>query len=154
MTDGVVSLRRMTIGDAPFVRKHLADREALSYSLLSRPVSASWFHVWLKMKRIFDFAYVIDVNCVPVGFIGLYDLAPGQSAGMSLVIFEKEKRREGYGSRAFHLLVQNLGSYSTVRTLFVEYKSDNAGARSFWTGRGFLEESRQDNLVTMVRDVT
>lgn len=153
MTDGVIHLRCMTIGDAPLLRKHLAGREALSYTERSSPVSASWFRVWLKLKKIFDFAFMIDIDCETVGFIGIYDLAPGQSAGMSLVIFDREKRGKGCGSRAFRLLAHNLKSYSTVRSLSVTYKSRNAAARSFWTKCGFLETSRQDTMVTMSRDI-
>jgi RimJ/RimL family protein N-acetyltransferase len=153
MTDGVIHLRCMTIGDAPLLRKHLAGREALSYTELRRPVSTSWFRVWLKMKKIFDFAFMIDIDCEPVGFIGIYDLTPGQSAGISLVIFDRDKRGKGWGGRAFRLLAQNLVSYSTVRSLSVTYKSGNAAARSFWTKCGFLEKSRKDNMITLSRDL-
>jgi len=52
----------MRISDGPFLRKQLAEREALSYTELSRPVSASWFNVWLKMKKIFDLPYIIVVD--------------------------------------------------------------------------------------------
>ena len=149
MTDGVIRLRSMKISDGPYLRIQLADTEAISYSLLSRPVSGSWFHVWLRMKKIFKVAYIIVVDSRPVGLIGLYNLIPGQSAELSLVIFDRKNRRRGYGSRAFHLLANNLQTYSIVKSIFVEYKNDNADARSFWTKCGFLEESRQDDLVTM-----
>ena len=142
----------MKITDGPYLRKQLADTEATSYSLLTSPVSASWFHVWLKMKKIFNLAYIIVVDSQPVGFIGLYNIIPGQSAEMSLVLFDKEQRSRGYGSRAFHLLAFNLQKYSIVKGIFVDYKTDNADAQSFWNRCGFKEECRQDNLITMFRD--
>ncbi|KPK02176.1 MAG: hypothetical protein AMK71_03215 [Nitrospira bacterium SG8_35_4] len=137
MTDGVIQLRPMKISDGPYLRKQLADREVVSYTLLSRPVSGSWFHVWLKMKKIFNFAYIMVVDSKPVGFAGLYNLIPGQSAEMSLVIFDRGNRRRGYGSRAFDLVVNNLQTHSIVKNIFVEYKSNNMGAQSFWSKCGF-----------------
>jgi RimJ/RimL family protein N-acetyltransferase len=153
MTDGVIILRYIKISDGPFLRKQLAERDALSYTELSRPISASWFYVWLKMKKIFHFAYIIVVDSKPAGFIGLYNLIPGQSAGMSLVIFDKEKRGRGYGRRAFNLLAYNLQEYSMVRSIFVSYKSNNTEARSFLSRCGFQEKCRQDNSITMFKDL-
>jgi len=153
MTDDVIHLRSMKISDGPYLRKQLAGTEALSYTELSRPISASWFHVWLKMKKIFNFAYLIVVDARPVGFIGLCNLVAGQSAEMSLVIFDREQRRQGFGRRAFHLLAKNLQTYFTVKNVFVRYKNDNADARSFWSGCGFQEECRQNDLITMFRDL-
>jgi RimJ/RimL family protein N-acetyltransferase len=153
MTDGVIHLRYMKISDGLYLRRQLADREVVSYSLLSRPVSRSWFHVWLKMYKLFDFAYVIVVDVKPVGFVGLYDFIPAQSTKMSLVIFNREKRRQGYGSRAFNLMVNNLQTYSMVRSVFVTYNINNADARSFWSRCGFRENCRKDDQITMVRDL-
>ena len=153
MTDGVIQLRSMKISDGSYLRKQLADTEALSYTLLTKPVSGSWFRVWLRMKTIFNLAFMIDVDGKPVGFAGLYNLIPGQSAEMSLVIFDREKRRRGYGSRAVDLLVNNLQTHSIVKSIFVEYKSNNIGAQSFWSKCGFVEKCRQENLITMVRDL-
>ena len=153
MTDGVITIRYMKISDGPFLRKQLAERDALSYTALSRPVSASWFSVWLKMKKIFNVAFIIVVDVTPVGFIGLYNLVFGQSAEMSLVIFNKEQRRRGYGSRAFNLLAYNLRTYSMVRRIWVKYNSGNADARSFWSRSGFHERCREDNFTTMVKNL-
>lgn len=151
MTDGVIDLRHMKISDGPFLRKHMAESEALSYTELSRPVSASWFRIWLRMRKIFNVAYIIAVDCKPVGFIGLYNLVSGQSAEISLVIFDEGKRRKGYGSRAFNLIAYNLQTYSLVRSIFIKYKSDNTVAGSFWSSCGFQVECRKDNIITVFK---
>jgi RimJ/RimL family protein N-acetyltransferase len=153
MTDGVVDLRYMKISDGPFLQKQLAEREALSYTELRRPVPASWFYVWRRMKKIFDVAFIVVVDVKPVGFIGLYNLVLGHSAELSLVIFDKEKRMQGYGSRAFNLLADSLRTSSMVKSIFVTYKGNNTDGRSFWSRCGFQEKCRKDNLVTMFREL-
>lgn len=153
MSDGIICLRYMKISDGVFLRKQLAYRETLSYTLLHTPVSSSWLRVWLKMKKIFNFAYMIVVDFNPIGFIGIYNLIPGQSARISLVIFDREKRRRGYGSSAFDLLADNLQTYCKVKTIMITYKNDNAAARSFWKKCGFQEQYNQDNIITMSRDI-
>lgn len=153
MTDGAVLLRPMKISDGPYLRKQMSDREAPSFSLLSRPVSGSWFRVWLNMKKIFNAAYIITIDHAPSGFAGLYNLAPGQSVEISLVIFDREKRGRGFGIRAFTLIADNLQKNGVARRILVSCKSDNTSAQSFWSRCGFHEHHRQGDLVTLYRDL-
>lgn len=110
----------------------------------------SWFSLWWWMKRTFNLAYIIEIDSIRSGLIGLYDLQPGHSAEMTLVIFEKTLRNRGIGTRAFKLFAKNLITYSLTERIIVRVNRDNAFALSFWSGRGFKETGRQDNVIAMV----
>ncbi|MFN3396155.1 MAG: GNAT family N-acetyltransferase [Thermodesulfovibrionales bacterium] len=147
--DGNLRLRPLRISDSPFILRGLNDGAILKASGLSRPVASSWFFVWWWMKKTFMPAYFIECDSKQIGFIGLYNLIPGKSAEMSLVIFDGNNRRLGYGSRAFKLCAQCMQRHSVVKEIIVKVKADNHGALSFWRRLGSVEAGIINGLITM-----
>jgi RimJ/RimL family protein N-acetyltransferase len=139
ISGGDVRLRMLKFSDGPFVRDMLRDEEIVRSCGLKTREAASWFFVWWWIKKTFTPAYCIECNSRAIGFIGIYDLAPGRSAEVSLVISDKVMRRRGYGRRAFELLSKCMRRHSLVREVFVKVGSDNRGALSFWRKLGFSE---------------
>src|SRR5208283_2800272 len=84
-----------------------------------------------------------------IGFIGLYNLMIGKSAEMSLIIFDKNNRRLGYGTKVFNICVQGMQRHSVVTEILVKVKTDNHGALSFWRKLGFLQAGIINDLITM-----
>ena len=149
MEDGNLRLRPLRMSDSPFILRGLNDGAILKASGLSRPVVSSWFFAWWWMKKTFTPSYFIECDSKPIGFIGLYNLIPGKSAEMSLVIFDDNFRRMGYGTRAFNICAQGMKRHSVVKEIIVKVKADNHGALSFWKKLGFVEAGIINGLITM-----
>ncbi|MDI6727611.1 MAG: GNAT family N-acetyltransferase [Thermodesulfovibrionales bacterium] len=149
MEDGNLRLRPLRISDGPFILRRLNDRAILKANGLSRPIASSWFFVWWWMKKTFTPSYFIECDSKQIGFIGLYNLIPGKSAGMGLIIFDKNNRRLGYGTRAFNICAQGMQRNSVVKEIIVKVKTDNHGALSFWRKLGFVEAGIINDLITM-----
>ncbi len=149
MEDGNLRLRPLRIYDGPFIFRGLNDEAILKASGLSRPIVSSWFFVWWWMKKTFTPAYLIECDLKQVGFIGLYNLIIGKSAEMSLIIFDKNNRQIGYGTRAFNIYAQSMKRHSVVKEIFVNVKADNHNALSFWRKLGFVEVGIINGLITM-----
>jgi RimJ/RimL family protein N-acetyltransferase len=95
----------------------------------------------------------IECGSKRIGFIGLYDLRLGESAEMTLVIFDKNIRRHGYGSRVFRIFTQNLKKISLLKRIMVRVKTDNSISTSFWQKLGFRELHVADGIKTMFIDL-
>ncbi|GBD99456.1 acetyltransferase (GNAT) family protein [bacterium BMS3Abin07] len=153
MEDSSVRLRPLRIVDGPFLIDGLRDEDVLSANSLNRHITSSWFFVWWWIKKIFNCSFCIEVKSGIIGFIGLYNMRPGRSVGITLIIFEKSLRRRGYGTGAFNLLVQNLQRHSVAKKIFVEVRRDNHIALSFWRNLGFVEVSSLDGIINMSLDL-
>jgi len=153
MKDGDIKLRPVRIIDGPFLSNGLRDKDMLAANGLSCPISLSWFSVWWWLKKNFVLSYCIENNSKRIGFIGLYNLLLGNSAEMTLIIFEKDNRRLGLGTRAFNVFAQNLRRYSIARKIKVRVKTDNGIALSFWEKIGFEEICTQDDVKIMCADL-
>jgi RimJ/RimL family protein N-acetyltransferase len=143
MHDGRVRLRPLRISDIPFMYNKLQDKDLLKAIGLTRPFTGSCFHLWWWLRKTFIFRYAIEADSRLIGFMGLYDLMPGKSSELTLLIADEKCRRLGYGSSAFSLLAQALERYSSIEKLIVKVRADNEAARSFWSKLGF---EKQDDL--------
>ena len=148
-----ITLRPVRIFDAAFLHSGFASRDFLTANGLSRPIAFSWFPAWWWTKRTFVFAYCIVVGEKRAGFLGLHTVRSGESAELSIAIFEEQMRRKGYGSRAFHLFVHNLVKRSLIRMLLVRVRKDNFTALSFWKKLGFGELIREDSVIVLCYSV-
>jgi len=110
-----IRLRPLRVFDGPFLKSGLKSADILSANGLNKPMASSWFFVWWCFTKTFALAYCIEYDSRPIGFIGLYNFIPGKSAEISLVIFDSDNRRMGYGTKSFQLLIQNLKRFSLVR---------------------------------------
>ena len=147
MRDDNLKLRPLKISDGHLISSGLRDKMVLKANGLSKPVDSSWFFVRWWIKKTYSFFFCIELDSRLIGFIGLYNLMPGKSAEISLVIFDKTFRRRGYGTRAFKLLALCAQRYSLVKEIGAKVKTDNHGALSFWEKLGFVKISIIDGLV-------
>ncbi len=126
--DAGMRLRRLRLSDGQFIIDGLKDEIILNSCGLSSPINSSWFSLWWWFRKTFMPAYCLELDSRPIGFIGLYDLIPGESAEISLVIFDKTLRRQGHGTRAFNLLARHLKRHSFVKKIQAKVTRDNRQA--------------------------
>ena len=149
MEDGNLRLRPLRMSDGPFILRGVDKDALLKASGFARPAVLSWFFVWWWMNKTFTPAYLIECDSKQIGFIGLYNLISGKSTEMSLIIFDKNNRGIGYGTRAFNICAQSLQRHSVVRDILVNVKADNHSALSFWRKLGFVEAGIINGVITM-----
>ncbi|MBI5025986.1 MAG: GNAT family N-acetyltransferase [Nitrospirae bacterium] len=147
--DGSIRLRPLRVFDGPFLMGGLKDEDILLANGLNKPIASSWFFIWWWIKKTFMPAYCIECASGRMGFIGLYNLMIGKSAEMSLVIFDRNNRRMGYGTRAFKLFAKSLQRHSVVERILIKIKADNPIALSFWKKLGFVETGILDDIISM-----
>jgi ribosomal protein S18 acetylase RimI-like enzyme len=144
-----IGLRQLRFSDIPFLCDGLRDKEILATNGLSKQISLSWLSVWWWIKKTFTLIYCIKCDSKRIGFIGLYNLKLGKSAEMTLVIFDKDMRRAGYGSKAFNIFAQNLKKHSIAEKIIVKVRIDNNISISFWQKLGFKELNKINGIQTM-----
>ena len=149
LTENNIRLRPVRIFDALFIHSGFASDDFLAANGLTRPITSSWFLMWWWIKKTFVFSYCILVNGKRAGFIGLHNMNPFASAEMSLALFEKDMRRKGYGSRAFHLFLHDLEKHQFVKKIVVRVDKDNFVSLSFWKRLGFEEIHGEDCVMTL-----
>lgn len=136
MRDGDLTLRRLTLLDGPDLAK-LPRGGGIIAGGGGRNPTRSWLSLYRSLRTALPVAYCIVCGGKTVGLAGLYDIRAGESAGMSLEIFDGNYRRKGYGRRTFALLTGNLERQRLVGRVFVEVKEDNQASLSFWMALGF-----------------
>ncbi len=150
MAEGKIRLRPFRILDAPFLTEGFR-REGIHPGFgLQVP---SWLAVWWWTRKTFLPAYCIEYDSRPIGFAGLYNLLPGESAEISMAIFEKAMRGRGCGTRSLSILVRELRRHSLVKRLYVRVREDNRVAMRFWRKMGFVEVERGGGIVRMSLDL-
>jgi RimJ/RimL family protein N-acetyltransferase len=137
MTDGALRLRPVKVSDCPRLLSGLNSQDILKVNGMTSPLSASRISLWWWMKKTFDLARIIEHEGSTIGFIGLYDLRIKTSAKMSLIIFDREHRNRGYGSRAFHVLMRHIRTCLPIQKIVIEVQRDNTPGMSFWRKCGF-----------------
>ena len=150
--DGNIRLRPLSIFDSRFISNGLRDEVILKANGLNKPMNLSRFSMWWWIRKTFVLAYCIELASEPIGFIGLYNLKPGESAEISLVIFDKTFRRHGYGARAFNLIAQSMHRHSVIEKIFIKVKTDNHDALLFWRKLGFLKINTVDDIINISVD--
>jgi RimJ/RimL family protein N-acetyltransferase len=152
MEDRGIRLRPLSIFDGCLIKSGLRDDDILRSAGQVEPISKSWLSFWWWLRRTYFLSYCIEAGSELIGFIGLYDLSHDRSAELSLAIFDRRNRNLGYGTRAFHLLTQNLKGYTPE--LRVRVKTDNRTAISFWSKLGFKELGDLGDVKMMSVDLT
>ncbi len=103
------------------------------------------FHHWLKTT--FTLLYLIEIRVHGkrriAGFVGFYALRPTKAClSMSLVIFDADDRRRGYGTRVVRLVCDFLGYETGIERVFVEVAKQNHAALSFFQACSFRRENK------------
>jgi RimJ/RimL family protein N-acetyltransferase len=150
LTENNLSLRPVRIFDALFIHSGFVSDDFPAAKGLTRPITSSWFLMWCWLKKRFAFSYCILVNGRRAGFIGLHNMRPCAYAEMSLALFEKDMRRKGYGSRAFHLLMHDLEKLQFAEKIFVRVEKDNFISLAFWKKLGFEEVKKKDGVIILL----
>jgi len=149
INDGMVSLRPFRIPDGPFLYSMLIDSDVLSSSGLDAPCFSHWIPLWWWMRKRYDLLFTVIYQSERAGVIGIYNLIPGQTGELSLVIPDRKKRRYRVGSRAFHLFERTVRNSSMIRTIMIRVRASNSDALSFWESLGFMQMNVADNLITL-----
>jgi len=149
MRDDNIKLRPLKIFDGHFIHRALKDEIGLKANGLNRLTDSSWFSVWWWIKKTYSYSFCIELDSRPIGFIGLYNLALGKSADISLLIFDETFRRQGYGTRSFKLFAQSMRRHSVMKKISITVKADNHRALSFWKKLGFSETSMLNGIINM-----
>jgi RimJ/RimL family protein N-acetyltransferase len=130
-------MRPLSIFDGPFIRGALGNNDVLKANGMDGLPSDSWLALWWWFKKTYSLPYCIEAGSKRIGFLGLFNIDPGESAELSIVIFSGEERRLGYGTTAFKLLTESLRRGMLVKRILVRVKADNHAALSFWSKLGF-----------------
>lgn len=153
LTSGDILLRRCRFSDFPFLRDGLKNQGIFTSRELHKTVFFLWLSVWWWIKITFAVIYCIEFSSQRVGFIGLYNLELGRSSEITLVIFRREHRRCGYGSKAFTLLVGYLKNHDILDKIIVKTEMTNLVALTFWQKLGFKEDKVSHDIATMHLDL-
>lgn len=152
--NGNIRLRRLLFTDIPFLREALKEEGICpSSNIVRHKIFSSWLSLWWRIRKTFAVIYCIELTSERVGFIGLYNLEPGKSSEISLIIFKREKRRCGYGSGAFALLAHYLKNHRILDRIIVKTGTDNIGSIGFWRKLGFKEVNVAHEIMTMYMDL-
>jgi RimJ/RimL family protein N-acetyltransferase len=153
MNDLDLRLRPLRIFDSPFMSNGLRDGVILKDNGLSDPISSSWLFVWWWIKKTFLITYCIECDSRRIGFVGLHELRLGEVVEASMVLFDKDVRGIGYGSRVAGLLLESLKKYSIAERVIARVKTDNHISLSFVRKLGFVETTTSDDIVTLSLDL-
>ena len=150
--DGI-RLRPLRIFDVPLIKKRFRDKEALGTTGSGKPASGGCLSVWWWLKKTYPILFCIEVESKCVGFIGLYNLEPRESAEITLVIFDGGMRRRGYGSKAYDAVATSLCRSLFFKRIIVRANADNQPSISFWKKLGFEELHTGNGVKTMTKDL-
>ncbi len=153
MKDRDLRLRPLRIFDGPFMSRMLREEAILRANGSSNPISSWWWVVWWWMRRSFVLAYCVECDSRRIGFVGLHDLRLGEVVEASMVLFDKDLRGIGYGSRVAALLLESLKRYSIAERVIARVKADNYISLSFVRKLGFVETTTSDDIVTLSLDL-
>jgi RimJ/RimL family protein N-acetyltransferase len=153
MNDLDLRLRPLRIFDSPFMSNGLRDGVILKDNGLSDPISSSWLFVWWWIRKTFLITYCIECDSRRIGFVGLHELRLGEVVEASMVLFDKDVRGIGYGSRVAGLLLESLKKYSIAERVIARVKTDNHISLSFVRKLGFVETTTSDDIVTLSLDL-
>lgn len=154
MEDGIIRLRPIRIGDGAFMKSGFNRPESLRAYGLSSPVFSSGFAVRRWIKRTYDAAWCVEIDSQPAGFAGVYRLNPGESAEVSLMVFDGKLRRCGYGSMVFRMISEMLVMRTGVEKLTVSVLDENRAALSFWSKVGFRAAGCNEGVRRMELDLS
>ncbi len=147
--DRDLRLRHLRISDGRVISELLYRADVLKSSGINTPPKTHWTFFYCWIRRTFLAAYRIELKAETIGFIGLHNFAPGESAEISLVLFAPAMRLRGYGRRSFEMLSRNPFTKAFAGTFIARVRKDNEAARSFWRKLGFETVDSQGDTILM-----
>ena len=112
----------------------------------------TWFHRYHDKDD--DYLFIVEFDGKPAGQASIYDIQwDTGSAEIGRFLVAPEAAGKGYINRACNALLQisrrNLG----LKSLFLEVYESNARAIRLYQRNGFVEKSRSNGLIHMVRSL-
>jgi RimJ/RimL family protein N-acetyltransferase len=147
--DGDITLRPLRISDGPFISKALRQDDILRSSGKDKFHGVPWLLLYFWIRKTFFLAYCIERRAERIGFIGFYNLVVGESANVSLVIFDSGNRRKGIGTRALQLLSRTFFAQMLTGSLIAVVRKDNPAALTFWKQLGFDTVGDDEDTIKM-----
>lgn len=96
---------------------------------------------WNWIRTTFQMGYVIESvennRRRIVGFVGYYGIKLDTSLSLSLIIFDPEDRRKGYGEKAMGMIMSSVKRYGVLETVYVEILKTNMPSLRFFLQLGF-----------------
>jgi ribosomal protein S18 acetylase RimI-like enzyme len=142
-----VSLRPCRARDIACLRKQLEEAassipEAGQKTFRSLPSFVKW------LLLTFQVIYLIEAEKTVLGFAGLYNMKPGKSLNLSIILFNPDNRSRGYGTDVLGLLLPYLQKKGLVEEVVAEVTSANTLSLSFFEKAGFeITEHKDDRIV-------
>lgn len=152
MMSGNMKLRRVKLSDCPLLAKIMAGDDIVKSATVRRPSRIAWIFFYWWLIRTFFLAYLIEHEGEVIGFAGLFNLSPGGSAEIALVLFSPDFRRKGHGTKAVQMLFESPLLTSLINTLIAKVRKDNDTAQSFWTKLGFRTVRMEADVVIMLKE--
>ena len=153
--DGDLRLRRMRISDVPLMREGLS---RTGFSATARqPNRGKWrsaLALWWWLRRTYILLFCIEAGGERIGFVGLCNLTPPESAEITLVLFDPRHRRRGYGTRAYHSLIRTLSQGPLVKRIIAKVSVDNGQSLSFWGKMGLREIEIRNGKKTFAQELS
>ena len=142
LTDGVVSLRKVSEGDAEVLYRMRMDPHSRS---MFRNTSVVPYELHQNFVRDYlqsgsrDCWFVITAGPKTIGTVALYNFEnEGRTSEWGRFVISPEARKLGYGKRALRLLMQHARSLG-VRTLHCEALATNFVAAKLYRDLGFVQ---------------
>ena len=145
-----VFLRAAERSDLPLFVNWLNDAETASFITARAPMSMAMEEQWFEKVLVdhgtsrWHFVICLVESGQPIGTIGLFelDLATG-SAGMGIVIGEKQLWGQGYGTDAHNALLDFAFGSLRLERVWLEVNDDNFRAKRSYEKCGFKFEGTE-----------
>ncbi len=109
------------------------------------------FSALFILVRLFRWVYVIRKDGQAVGILGAYSWQPGRNAHLAMLIWDRDERGRGTGSRALALAVSKLREHGLCTEFFSEVRRENPRGLRFWQKNGFNIIGSRDDILVLAR---
>jgi RimJ/RimL family protein N-acetyltransferase len=141
-----ITLRPMSVNDAPSFRKWFGDKEVVKYLIRQKPSSQKeslkWIQDEIKSKVNYVWA-ILDENKELIGNTRLKYDKKNKVGNLGIVIGEKRSWGKGYSYDALMLVIDFAFKKLKCNRLELMVYSDNERAKKLYKKLGFVFEGRQ-----------
>jgi ribosomal protein S18 acetylase RimI-like enzyme len=110
------------------------------------------FVKWLLLT--FQIIYLIEREKAVLGFVGLYNVKPGESLYLSIGLFDPDDWGKGYGTDALGLLFPYLQKRGLTKEVVAEVSSTNTRSLSFFAKAGFEIIGNKDDRMVLSKKLS
>ena len=103
----------------------------------------------------FQVFYLVEIKAAArapiIGFVGLYNLEIGRRVYLSVVLFDPEDRRQGYGRQVLTLLFNFFKEAAVAKEVRAEVFRSNVASLAFFQTVGFEVLADQGDQLLLVK---